>query len=127
MAGSKAPETVNPKISEVKKALGIAIPQLRSAQEARKEINDEIRETLDGLEESHGLNRKAVNDALKYSLLPDGQKDGYDRTYEVVREVMGAPWQPDLFKAPKAEEAPEPAAADDGDKGGAGVEASPLH
>lgn len=127
MAGSKAPETVNPKISEVKKALGTALPQLKSCREARTEINDEIREILDGLEESHGLNRKAVNDALKYASLPDGQKDGYDRTYEVVREVMGAPWQPDLFKTKKAEDESEPAAASDDAKGSADQDASPLH
>lgn len=73
---SKAPTDVNHKLSDVKASLKENIPHLKRIAEDRKELNDEKREILDTLEETHGLNRKAVQDALKFDTLPDGQKDG---------------------------------------------------
>lgn len=114
---TKAPTDVNPKLTDVKKALGPAIRELGEIADERKDLNERKRDILDALEEGHGLNRKAIQDAMRYAALPEGQKDGYDLSFQIAREVMGAPWQPDLFRQPKADDGEEPAEPAEPDAG----------
>ena len=62
----------------------------------RKEINDQIAAERAGLQ-AEGLNPKAFDAARAYMEMSPEQRENYDFSYAISRQVLGEPIQLDMF------------------------------
>ncbi len=93
------------------KAIEKIIEKIQGYKDERENSNAKIEAEIAGLE-AMGVNRHAFKMALKYSEMDENQRKNFDFAYNLVREAIGQPLQPDLFEEP-----PTSTAADDQDDG----------
>jgi len=94
MAEQPAPAGHN--LTEIKRTAAERIRAMVALQEERSEITAKITELRQGMV-ADGMNRAAVNAAVAYYKASDEQKEGFDTSYEILREAIGQPVQPGLF------------------------------
>lgn len=92
-------------LQPIKDAAVKAIEAIKGFRAEREDTNAGIEAVITGLE-AMGLNRHAFKMALKYSEMDENQRKNFDFAYNLVREAIGQPLQPDLFE--EADDHPDP-------------------
>ena len=82
---------------EIKDAVG----KIEALVDDRASLNADKASIVEGME-AKGINRHSLKMAMKYAAMDEKQRQNFDATYQLVREALGAPIQPDLFDEPTA-------------------------
>lgn len=94
---AEAPAPAGHNITEVKRTAAERIREMVKLAEERSEITAKITEIRQSMV-ADGMNRAAVNAAVAYYKASDEQKEGFDTSYGILREAIGAPFdQGSLF------------------------------
>ena len=97
-------------LKSIKDDAAAAIERIKAIKTERAGNNADIASEIAGLE-SMGLNRHAVRMAIQYSEFDIDKRKNFDFAYNIVREAIKLPLQPDLFEEPDTDGHADPEAA----------------
>lgn len=105
-------------ITKLKAAVVNAVSAIQGYKSKRGSINSDIAAIIEDLE-AQGINRHALRSVIRYVEMSETQRNGFDFAYELVREAMGEPLQPDLPFDGVSASGGDPEAATDPETGAA--------
>lgn len=95
-------------ISELKREVRAGVDRITKLKEDRTAVNEAIAAIRSDLV-AKGIHKKALDMAMTYMLMDPDKREGFDIAYDIVREAIGLPFNPqgDLFDKDKAAETNE--------------------
>lgn len=84
-------------LTAAKNAINKATKEIADIEERRAELSKQRKEIMDDLRGRYGINPKALKAVLAFNKLGEDEQRGFDLSFEVAREAIGQPWQPDMF------------------------------
>jgi len=100
--GTSMKPQIGGNLTKLKKDIVAGIKKIAKHKADRTSSNDEIAAIRSGLE-AKGIHKAALDMAIKYSLWDEDKREGFDIAYEIAREAIALPFNPqgDLFEEKK--------------------------